>query len=139
MKILLMIVGVIGWGSVWAQAWVPTKAAPVREVSIIVSKEGYYPKNFTVFQGERVKFFVTSTVDSPDCLIVQGHKIFMSATKGKITEGEAIFEHPGTFAFYCPATKHDGTVTVMKKVDPLAGRTIASDKNGHLWVPKEYD
>jgi len=44
--------------SVWAQAQ--------REVSVIVTAEGYYPKSLTVFQGESVKFYVTSTVEAPD-------------------------------------------------------------------------
>lgn len=109
---------------------------PHREIAVIVTKEGYYPKNLTVFQGERVKFYVTATVEEPECFIVQGQKIFMAANKGKVTEAEAVFEHAGNFAFYCPASKHDGKITVMKRADK-ATRGIASEPA--KWVPKEYE
>ena len=112
-----------------------TAPPPTREVAVIVTKEGYYPKQFTVFQGERVKFYVTATVEQPDCLIVQGQKVFLAANKGKITEAEAVFEQPGTYAFYCPASKHDGKITVLEKID-ARGRKPAS---GAAWIPKEYD
>ena len=131
MKLLLFAMCLLSSLSVLAETVVPT-----REVSVIVTPEGYYPKNLTVFQGERVKFYLTSTVDKPDCMILQGHKVFMAATRGKVTEGETTFDHPGTFAFYCPATKHDGKITVIKKGDP-PGRAIASDPA--LWTPKEYE
>ena len=117
---------------------IKAEVTPTREISIIVSKEGYYPKNFTVFQGEKVKFYVTSTVEDPSCLILQGHKVFLAATKGKIAEGETVFENPGTFAFYCPATKHDGVVTVIKK-NETGRRGIASERDPQLWTPKEYE
>lgn len=111
---------------------------PTREVAIIVTKEGYYPKHLSVFEGEKVKFFVTSTVEEPNCLIVESHKVFMAANKGKVTEAEVVFDHPGEFAFYCPSSKNDGKVVVLKKYIP--NRDIASE-NGNktkLWVPKEY-
>jgi len=111
---------------------------PTREVAIIVTKEGYYPKSLSVFEGERVKFFVTSTVEEPNCLIVESHKVFMAANKGKVTEAETVFEHAGEFAFYCPSSKNDGKVVVLKKQMPK--REIASEngRDAKLWVPKEY-
>lgn len=130
MKFILLAMTLIAAGSVVAESIPPT-----REISVIVTAEGYYPKQFTVFQGERVKFYLTSTVDKPDCMIIQGHKVFLAATKGKVTEGETVFEHPGTFAFYCPASKHDGKITVIQKGGPTRG--IASDPA--LWTPKEYE
>lgn len=132
MKFILILLSLACWTTALAESRVPT-----REISVIVTKEGYYPKNFTVFQGEKIKFYVTATVDAPDCLVIQGHKVFMSATKGKISEGETVFDTAGTFAFYCPATKHDGTITVIKKAD--RGRVIAGETDPALWVPKEYE
>lgn len=111
--------------------------APTREVAIIVTKEGYYPKSISVFEGEKVKFFVTSTVEEPNCMIVESHKVFMAANKGKVTEAEATFEHAGEFAFYCPSSKNDGKVVVLKKVMPK--REVASEKGeAQVWMPKEY-
>ena len=110
---------------------------PTREVSVIVTKEGYYPKSLSVFEGEKIKFYVTSTVEEPNCLIVESHKVFMAANKGKVTEAEAVFDKAGEFAFYCPSSKNDGKIVVLKKSVPK--REIASEKNdGMLWTPKEY-
>ena len=119
-------------GSAWAEA--PT---PRREISVIVTQEGYYPKNLTVFQGEKVKFYVTSTVEQPDCLLVQGHKIFLAANKGKIAEAEATFDTAGEFSFYCPSSKHDGKITVLKKSDPNRG--LAGQSDPEVWTPKDYE
>ena len=110
---------------------------PRREISVIVTQEGYYPKNLTVFQGERVKFYVTSTVEQPDCLLVQGHKVFLAANKGKIAEAEATFDTAGEFSFYCPSSKHDGKITVIKKSDPNRG--LASQNDPEVWTPKDYE
>ena len=110
---------------------------PVREMSIIVTKEGYYPKSISVFEGEKVKFYLTSTVEEPNCMIVEAHKVFMAANKGKLTEAEVVFDKAGEFAFYCPSSKNDGKVVVLKKVMPK--REVASDKTEPaVWTPREY-
>ncbi len=113
-------------------------SVPTREVAIIVTKEGYYPKKISVFEGEKIKFFVTSTVEEPHCMIVESHKVFMAANKGKITESEVVFDKAGEFAFYCPSSKNDGKVVVMKK--QVTGRDVASEKKNapSVWTPKEY-
>jgi len=114
------------------------KELPLREVAVIVTKEGYYPKSISVFEGEKVKFYVTSTVEAPDCLIVESHKVFMAANKGKITEAETVFDKAGEFAFYCPSSKNDGKIVVLKK-KVAKKREIASEKNDSMvWTPKEY-
>ncbi len=119
-------------------AWAKESSmVPTREISVIVTKEGYYPKTLSVFEGEKIKFYVTSTVEEPNCLIVESHKVFMAANKGKVTEAEAVFDKAGEFAFYCPSSKNDGKIVVLKKAQPK--REIASEKNdGMLWTPKEY-
>lgn len=85
-----------------------------------------------------MKFYVTSTVEAPDCLIVEAHKVFMAANKGKITEAETVFDKAGEFAFYCPSSKNDGKIVVLKKKEAKK-REIASEKNDNMvWTPKEY-
>lgn len=128
----------------WVMAEDPTGQAaklpqPTREISIIVTKEGYYPKSISVFEGEKVKFYVTSTVEEPNCVIVESHKVFMAATKGKVTESETVFDKAGEFAFYCPSSKNDGKVVVLKKASPK--RDVASEKKTDepsVWMPREY-
>lgn len=116
----------------------PPKTPPTREVAVIVTKEGYYPKSLSVFEGERIKFFVTSTLEEPNCLIVESHKVFLAANKGKVTEAEALFDKAGEYAFYCPSSKSDGKIVVLKKAVPK--REVASEKNQEsmVWTPKEY-
>jgi plastocyanin len=114
-----------------------TKIHPTRELAVIVTKEGYYPKSLSVFEGERIKFYLTSTVEEPSCLIVESHKVFLAANKGKVTEGEAIFDKAGEYSFYCPSSKNDGKIVVIKKAAPK--REVASERNREgLWTPKEY-
>ncbi len=133
MKFILLLVLI----PLFAMAVEGQKTQPTREISIIVTKEGYYPKSLSVFEGEKVKFYVTSTLDEPHCMIVEGHKVFLAANKGKVTEAEAMFDKAGEFAFYCPSSKSDGKIVVMKKHVPK--REIASEKSeGMLWTPKEY-
>jgi plastocyanin len=136
MKFLLLFILFISFHSFAQEA--KTVVQPTREVAIIVTKEGYYPKSLSVFEGEKIKFFVTSTVEEPNCLIVESHKIFMAANKGKLTEAEVVFEKAGEFAFYCPSSKNDGKVVVLKKQIPK--REVASERSNEasVWVPKEY-
>lgn len=112
-----------------------SKVTPTREVSVIVTQEGYYPKSLSVFEGEKVKFYVTSTVETPHCMIVESHKVFLAATKGKISEAEVVFDKAGEFSFYCPSSKNNGKVVVLKKKDPK--REVASEKRNY-WMPREY-
>lgn len=114
------------------------KVTPVREVSVIVTKEGYYPKSLSVFEGEKIKFYLTSTIEEPSCLIVESHKVFMAGNKGKVTEGEAVFDKPGEFAFYCPSSKNDGKIVVLKKVQPKRNIASESGNESMVWTPKEY-
>lgn len=132
----LFLISFLIFGSAFATE--QQKIQPTREVAVIVTKEGYYPKSLSVFEGEKVKFFVTSTVEEPNCLIVEAHKVFMAANKGKVTEAEATFEKAGEFAFYCPSSKNDGKIVVLKKAVPK--REVASEKKNEamVWTPKEY-
>lgn len=131
----LFLISFLILGTVYADT---QKAQPVREVAVIVTKEGYYPKSLSVFEGEKVKFYVTSTVEEPNCMIVEAHKVFMAANKGKVTEAEATFDKAGEFAFYCPSSKNDGKIVVLKKSVPK--REVASEKKNEamVWTPKEY-
>lgn len=111
--------------------------APYREVSIIVTDEGYYPRKISVFQGEKVRFFVTSTTDNPGCMIIPEKKIFLSARKGKVSETEVYFEKDGRWRFYCPSGKMDGHITAIKKesLNKKLKRSIASKPR--IWMPRD--
>ena len=134
MKILIIISLLFSLIAVAAEEK-KTLPQPLREIAVIVTKEGYYPKSLSVFEGEKVKLYVTSTVEDPHCLIVESHKVFMAANKGKVTEAEVVFDTAGEFAFYCPSSKNDGKIVVLRKRE--AKREVASEKSS-VWMPKEY-
>ena len=116
-------------------------ATPTREFSVIVTKEGYYPRRISLFAGERLRLFVTNLTDEQNCLIVTGHNIFLAAQKGNITEGEALFDRPGVYPFYCPSSKFNGQITVIEKKKKVVvqQRGIASEKSAvpAVWMPKD--
>jgi plastocyanin len=113
---------------------------PLREFSIILTDEGYYPNRVVAHTGDKVRFFVTSTSSKPECFIVQDHKIFLSAKKGEVSEGETVFNAPGKYKFYCPSSLHKGFITVLEKSDDVEEQTrkVASEKPNY-WLPKDYD
>ena len=118
---------------------------PQRELSVILTESGYYPDHLVAFEGERLKLFVTSTMSKPECLVVEDHKIFLEASKGKITSGESVFNKAGKYKFYCPSSKFHGFITVLEKrkeekepINIIPSREVASDKPAY-WLPRNYD
>jgi plastocyanin len=122
-------------------------AKPTREVSVIITPEGYFPKTLSVFEGEQIHFFITSTLDTPSCFILAGKEVFISANKGRLTEATVDFKETGKYKFYCPSQKFSGHVTVLARPNPLAKlkRDLASVNGNPIgknrqetWRPKEY-
>ncbi|MEC7275486.1 MAG: hypothetical protein VXV96_04125 [Bdellovibrionota bacterium] len=113
---------------------------PQREISIIVTEEGFYPQKISVFKGEKVRFFVTSTTDSKNCFILKGKDLFLSAEKGKISEGTLLFDRKESVEFYCPTSIEKGRLTVLERPQDVkkerAQRTIASERV-KIWMPRE--
>lgn len=114
--------------------------APVREISIIATEDGFYPNKVMAFTGEKVKFFITSTAGSNQCFILQKHDVFVAAEKGKINEAHVELDNPGRFKFYCPSTNYVGHLTVFEKFkhEEEGTRSPASAKPKH-WMPRDFD
>lgn len=114
---------------------------PVREVSIIVTDTGFYPDHMLAFEGERLKFFVTSTSKKSQCFVLQKHEVFVAADKGMVNEGETVVENSGKFKFYCPSFPHEGTLTVMQKFGEQEERKPASveEEKPKYWMPRDFD
>ena len=112
---------------------------PQREISIIATEEGYYPEKLAIFQGEKVRFFVTSTTKRPSCFIMNSQEVFLTAEKGKISEGVGYFDRPGTYRYHCPTGKLQGKIIVMPKRVEMK-REVASKKESapivNIWIPK---
>lgn len=115
---------------------------PVRDISIIATDEGYYPKKPVVFVGEKVRFFVTSTTKMPTCFILKDKEVYLEAKKGEISEGHAFFNKPGVFEFVCPAGGYKGNLVVLehpRDSRERIKRELASQrsKKVKVWRPKD--
>ncbi len=109
---------------------------PQRHHSIIASKEGFYPNKISMFEGEKLIIYLTTTSEGPSCFYLKEKNLFLTAHSGKISEGEAFFEKPGVYRFYCPSTKIDGKITVLKRPSLELKREVASKKIRY-WYPKD--
>lgn len=119
---------------------------PLREFSIIVTDDGFYPNKLIAYVGEKVRFFVTSTTKNSQCFVLQKHEVFISAEQGHLNETETTLENPGRYKFYCPTTKHSGYLTVIDKASQAkeAARSVASEseekpERPKYWTPRDYD
>ncbi len=124
---------------------------PERHLSVIATDDGYYPDKLFAYEGEKVKFFVTSTSSKGHCFILEGHEVFVSAERGHLNEAQVIANQPGRYKFYCPAGGHSGFLTVFAKgdgnqieeVENKLGRGIASEEakpvKPSYWLPRDYD
>jgi plastocyanin len=117
---------------------------PLREHSIIATKDGYFPDHISIFEGEKLRIFFTSTSEVSSCLKIREKKLFLSAKKGGLAEGEVTFNSAGVFEYYCPAENLKGTITVLRKTGSTSsfrgqGRTIQSvrEKKQNQWRPRE--
>ncbi|MEX1100131.1 MAG: cupredoxin domain-containing protein [Bacteriovoracaceae bacterium] len=114
---------------------------PVREFSVIATDAGYFPNRIFAYVGEKARFFVTSTDDSPQCFLLEDHNVFLAAKKGKMEEAQVEFKYPGRFEYHCPSTKFKGHVTVVAKPGikkSARTREVASEKKDY-WTPKDND
>ena len=115
---------------------------PRRELSIIVSKEGYYPQKPTVYVGEKIHLYVTSTINTPSCFIIKNKDVYVAAQMGEINEAEVVFTKPGIYESYCPAGQKRGKIVVLEhpaKRKARVARQLASkkDKKVKIWRPKD--
>jgi hypothetical protein len=138
--------------SLWAQGYdhhsFKKFKAPQRDFSIIVSNEGYYPDRLIVFEGEKVRFFVTSTSTDSKCFILENHEVFVPANKGRVAEAEIVLNKAGEYSFYCPSFAHKGKLVVLgerERAQPVvkinrdpASSSVLDKQSEQAWIPKEY-
>ena len=116
---------------------------PLREISVIISDDGFYPNRIVAYQGEKLKIFATTTSSQKQCFVLQKHELFLAVEKGLVNEGEVLLEHAGRFKFFCPASNKEGHITVLEKSNPRdqefgSNREPASVQPSY-WVPRDYD
>lgn|GEM_PF-1424548 len=113
------------------------KLVPTRDVSFIAAREGFYPEKITIFEGEKIRFFITSITDHPNCFMLKEKNIFLSANNGKISEAEAFFEKPGIFLVKCPSTGIQGQVVVLPKKKKVERKVAQIGAKRKVWRPKD--
>lgn len=112
---------------------------PYREQAIIVGENGFYPNRIVAYQGERVRFFVTSAGVKSACFNIPDKNVFSGPSEGKILEVEAFFDKAGVFQFNCPNSAYVGRVMVLEKAadkEERIRRGLASDLT-KVWMPKD--
>lgn len=141
-KLVLLIVCVSNYSYATDQFKKKIFNSPIREVSIIATRDGFYPNKLVAYKGEKLKVFITSTTEKPQCFILQKHEVFISADKGRVNEGEVVLDRAGRFKFFCPANKSYGHLTVFDNTvhtdKEEVKRDIAS-KAPTFWMPRDYD
>lgn len=113
---------------------------PKRSVSVIASKDGFYPDSIAAYIGEEVHFFVTSTTEQPTCFIVDGRNLFLSAKRGEISEGKVYFDQAETINFHCPTGGAKGKIVVMERPEEVRERIkreIAGQEKFKIWQPRD--
>jgi len=110
---------------------------PIREHAVIVGEQGYYPQNISLFAGEQIRFYLSTTMNRPSCLMIKEKNIFLSIEKGRITEASVQFDRPGTFKYYCPNGNISGTIHVLKRKGRYLKRKLASQTKVKIWRPRE--
>ena len=115
---------------------------PVREISVIVTDTGFFPDHMMAFEGEKLKFFITSTSKKSQCMVLQKHEFFVAAENGVINQADVTVDQPGKFKFYCPSFGHEGWLTVFKKgkaSDEIRKPASVDDDKPKYWTPRDYD
>lgn len=147
MKSLLTLFFLFLWGLLaQAHAFNEQKfERPLREVAIILSDEGFYPKAIFAYKGERVRFFLTSTSDKPKCFMLQERELFLSVKKGEVTEAVVDFDREEKVRFHCPSDRMEGMISVYehpRDKETRRRREIASESRKQVvrpqaWMPKD--
>ncbi len=114
------------------------KFSPLREHSIVVTREGYFPQSISLFEGETLRVFLTSTDNKKGCLMLPSHDLFLAANKGRLTSGEVKFDEPGTYQFFCPNHNIKGSIVVLKKKNKKELKRVPAQVTNNVWMPKEY-
>ena len=112
---------------------------PLRQEAVIICENGFYPNRLSVFNGEKVRFFITSTLKDKGCFNIPAKNIFTSPSAGKILETEVFFDESGTFVVNCPNMQFSAQIIVQEKAADkfeTNRRGLASDVV-KVWKPKE--
>ena len=96
-----------------SQGFSNEKEVPVRQIALIITEDGYYPKTITAMRGEKVHFLITALTGEDSCFSMEQKKLFVSVKRGSITEVQKSFKEAGNYEFNCPTGNIKGQLMVL--------------------------
>jgi len=80
--------------------WKGAAPAPDQTVAVVVSRDGFQPREISVRKGETVRLAVRSA-DGEHCFAVDALRIEKRVVPGRTTLVDVTPDKAGTFPFYC--------------------------------------
>jgi cytochrome c oxidase subunit 2 len=80
--------------------WRGAAPAPDQSVAVVVSRDGFQPREISVRKGETVRLAVKSA-DGEHCFAVDELRVEKRVLPGKTTTVDVTPDKAGTFRFYC--------------------------------------
>jgi heme/copper-type cytochrome/quinol oxidase subunit 2 len=99
--------------------WKGATPAPDQTVSVVVSRDGFQPREISLRKGETVRLVIKSG-DGEHCFAVDDLRVEKRVLPGRATTVDVTPDKAGTFAFYCcletgsAADKQRGRLTVTE-------------------------
>jgi len=94
-----MIVGVLA-GSLLLTGWRGAASTVDQTIAVVVSRDGFQPREISVRKGETVRLAVKSA-DGEHCFAVDDLRIEKRVVPGRTTLVDVTPDKAGTFPFYC--------------------------------------
>jgi cytochrome c oxidase subunit 2 len=80
--------------------WALAAAAPDQTVAVVVSRDGFQPREISVRKGETVRLAVRSG-DGEHCFAVDELRVEKRVLPGRTTTVDVTPDRAGAFPFYC--------------------------------------
>jgi cytochrome c oxidase subunit 2 len=87
-------------GALLLAGWARAAPAPDQTVAVVVSRDGFQPREITVRKGETVRLAVKSA-DGEHCFAVDDLRIEKRVVPGRTTIVDVTPDKAGAFPFYC--------------------------------------
>jgi plastocyanin domain-containing protein len=91
---------------------VNTASDSVYEVSIIQTKEGFFPSKIILNSNVKIKLMVANLSTKESSFVVDEYNIYKALQNNKVTSIEFITTKQGAFKFFCPITNKKGWLIV---------------------------
>ncbi|GEM_PF-1088611 len=94
------------------EAVIPLTSETSQELSVIVSEQGFFPKEIFGTRDVPLKIFLTSAAEKSLCFVMEDFHIYKQVTHEKVEEVFFVPRVSGRFRFYCPMDGIEGAFYV---------------------------